>query len=263
MPTTTANTSLFTAALSPALPREALLVDAIGPGQKGDGVKRVQEWLTLGRIGVKVDGDYGPATEVAVRTFQLRESLPDTGSVDGDTFGSLTSGLAKAVAPITPSASFGADMVRCGEQHVAQHPREIGGANRGPWVRLYMDGAEGTEFPWCAGFARFLMRQASNGRALPFTPSISCDECARSGKQRGLFRDGSTITPAEITPGSLFLVRRKDAPGWHHTGIVVSATGNTIRTIEGNTNDDGSREGYEAIQRVRVLANVDYIIMPS
>ena len=64
--------------------------------------------------------------------------------------------------------------------------------------------------------------------------------------------------------GRSFSAWRPTSPGWHHTGLVVAARlCTTVTTLEGNTNDDGSREGYEAIRRVRTLAAVDYIIMPS
>jgi len=33
-----------------------------------------------------------------------------------------------------------------------------------------------------------------------------------------------------------------------------------FQTIEGNTNDDGSREGYEGCQRVRGYASKDFIV---
>jgi len=42
--------------------------------------------------------------------------------------------------------------------------------------------------------------------------------------------------------------------GLGHTGIVQQVDGNNIWTIEGNTNDDGSREGYEVARRKRSVA---------
>lgn len=264
MPPTTATASAFSAAaFSPVVLKEARLTAPLALGASGDAVRRVQEWLTLGRIGVSIDGQFGPATDTAVRTLQQQQSLTANGIVDDVTYSALVSPIAAALAPIASSSSLGNDIVACGEQHIAQHPREIGGQNRGPWVRLYMNGEEGSEFPWCAGFACFVMRQAAAGRSLPFTPSVSCDEIAQSAKQRGLFREGGSITPEEIRPGSFFLVRRATGQGWHHTGIVVAADEQTVTTIEGNTNDDGSREGYEAIKRVRTLAAVDYIVIPG
>jgi len=68
---------------------------------------------------------------------------------------------------------------------------------------------------------------------------------------------------SRITPGSFFL--RLAAHGepfeYGHTGIVVDADGDTFKTIEGNTNDDGSFEGYEVCARVRGYPNIDFIVM--
>ena len=57
---------------------------------------------------------------------------------------------------------------------------------------------------------------------------------------------------------ALFLIRRT-ATDWIHTGIVVSANAEIIETIEGNTNDDGHRDGYEACHRIRGYKNKDPI----
>ena len=48
-------------------------------GCKGDDVKWVQERLNVCSAGLKVDGDFGPVTEAAVREYQLRHGL----AVDG------------------------------------------------------------------------------------------------------------------------------------------------------------------------------------
>ena len=55
------------------------------------------------------------------------------------------------------------------------------------------------------------------------------------------------------------------APGekrfkYAHTGIVVQAGPDTFKTIEGNTNDDGSAEGYEVCARVRGYTGIDFIV---
>lgn len=43
-------------------------------------------------------------------------------------------------------------------------------------------------------------------------------------------------------------------PHWSgHAGIVVKLNENSFTTIEGNTNDDGVREGYEVAERIRIL----------
>jgi hypothetical protein len=88
---------------------------------------------------------------------------------------------------------------------------------------------------------------------LPITPSFSCDELAASAKTRGKF-----VSRNEAAPGCLFLVRRTPTD-WTHTGIVVSTNDETFRTIEGNTNDDSGREGYEICLRTRGYGKMDFI----
>lgn len=243
--------------------RELQLQSPLTLGASGDDVRKAQEWLTLAGLGLKIDGVFGDATDAAVRAFQQSSSMTVTGVVDQPVFAALTGPIARACTPIAPSASLGADVCRCAAQHIAEKPREVGGQNRGPWVRLYLHGEEGPDWPWCAGFVSFVVSQAAGDRPMPFAPSPSCDQLAANAKAVGLFRSGDTIQSSEITPGTIFLVRRTGAPGWHHTGIVVSATPGTLTTIEGNTNEDGSREGYEAIRRFRPNRNLDFIVMPN
>lgn len=233
-------------------------------GDKQGQVRLIQEWLCLQGWHVKIDGDFGPATEAAVKEFQSQKQLPASGVVDGATFDRLVAPMRAALAPLEPQGrSLGQLVMSYAQQHLQQHPREIGGQNKGPWVRLYMDGHEGAEWAWCAGFACFCLTQACQrlGRSLPIEPSFSCDSLAASAKARETFlREPSAPDRTKITPGSFFLVRRT-ATDWIHTGIVVHAEHEIITTIEGNTNDDGNREGYEVCARTRGYANIDFVRM--
>lgn len=60
-------------------------------GDCGDGVKEVQDALNY-KLGITLvsDGLFGPATEAAVRDFQLSVGLPVTGMVDTSTWIALT-----------------------------------------------------------------------------------------------------------------------------------------------------------------------------
>jgi hypothetical protein len=126
-----------------------------------------------------------------------------------------------------------------------------------------MDGNEGPDWPWCAGFAGFILKQAC--RALqtppPFKTSVSCDVLAEEAQKKGIFLPEAEAKKRElITPGSLFLVRRTPTD-WVHTGIVVKAGEAVFQAIEGNTNDEGSREGYEVCKRTRGYEKKDFIII--
>jgi hypothetical protein len=98
---------------------------------------------------------------------------------------------------------------------------------------------------------------------MPFPKTFSCDLLAGSGRERGLFvseRDvAGAAQPSEmLAPGSVFLNRRV-AGDWTHTGFVIAADSETFATIEGNTNDEGSREGYEVCARTRAYRKKDFV----
>lgn len=227
-------------------------------GSSGAIVKRVQEWLGLHGHAVAIDGQYGPATEAAVKAFQ---AVP---LVAAPTWRAM-------IEPITQAAqlmglqdmTLGEAVVLYAQRHLAQRPREVGGQNKGPWVRLYMGGHEGTEWAWCAGFVCFVYQQAAADlhQTIPFRPTYSCDDLAAQAKALSRFLQGPVSEPvARVKPGSIFLVRKSNTD-WIHTGIVVAAFPEYCTTIEGNTNDDGSREGYEVCTRRRAYKNLDFFLV--
>ncbi|MBZ4416534.1 peptidoglycan-binding protein [Myxococcus sp. RHSTA-1-4] len=234
-------------------------------GEQGHGVRRIQEWLTLQGFAVAIDGDFGPATEAALKRFQAKAGLPVSGVADAVTFDRLIAPMKAAIASIPAQGrSPGALVVAYASQHLKQRPREIGGENRGPWVRLYMDGNEGAAWPWSAGFATFCLLQAAKtlGVPMPVERTFSCDLLAAFGREKGRFLSTLTAPPdrTQIRPGSLFL-RRRTANDWAHTGIVTEVDEETFQTIEGNTHDAGGREGYEVCARTRGFRNMDFVLI--
>jgi hypothetical protein len=231
-------------------------------GRRGAPVKRVQEWLTLHGFGVTIDGAFGSVTKRAVQRFQTNVGLKDTGVVDERTFERLVQPITNAVAPAIDRdvRTIEDAMTAYARAHLKLHPIEVGGQNRGPWVRLYMNGREGDDWAWCAGFVTFVMAQAAESMnvAKPIEGSFSCDSLAAQARTAGLFVAEREATQKTVVPGSVFLVRRT-ATDWAHTGIVTEATDGTFDTIEGNTNDDGHREGFEVCSRSRGFKDKDFI----
>lgn len=227
---------------------------------RGQKVRLIQEWLSLHGLGLVADGDYGPATDFAVRRFQAAQNLAENGVVDQATFAALVAPMQSVLNELVPQGSLGSMVVAYAEQHLARAPREIGGQNRGPWVRLYMNGHEGESWPWCAGFASFVLKQACKtlGVQAPITTSFSCDSLAASAKGKRLFLAEKTLDRQQIRPGMFFLNRRTPSD-WTHVGIVIEAAAEVFMTIEGNTNDEGSREGYEVCRRIRGYKGKDFI----
>jgi hypothetical protein len=239
----------------------------IKKGDRGAKVRRVQEWLTFNKFATSIDGDFGDATKTCVTNFQRSKGLPETGSVNQQTWEPLIAPLNKALAPI----EFGANtqlsdaILRVAKQHLSQHPVEVGGQNRGPWVRTYMSGHQGPEWLWCGGFVTFVMKQACMllNRQMPIEGSFSCDSLAHQGKEAGLFVKDSqmqngSVTWQELGAAQVFLVRRTSTD-WVHTGFSFDGEDTVFSTIEGNTDRDGSSNGFEVAKRTRSIPKKDFI----
>lgn len=228
-------------------------------------IKAVQEWLVLNGQNVAIDGILGPATRQALKKFQASVGINPTGGPDEATLNWLVEPMRTALILLPAYGErLGQMVLAYGKQHLSVYPREVGGQNRGPWVRLYMYGNEGPNWPWCAGFVSFLIRQACQSLHMepPFVTSPSCALMAESASGRGLY-----ISEVEAVKhrgqdeliGAVFFVRKPNQ--WVHTGIVAEVYPDYFTTIEGNTNDEGGSEGYEVCQRNRGYENIDFILL--
>lgn len=239
-------------------------------GSRGMTVKRIQEWLQYHEYSTAIDADYGPATEARVREFQSSRNIQATGSINTDTWHALVEPMLNSLEkPAIKSSDSPVSTVGIvAAQHLAQMPIEIGGPNCGPWVRLYCGGNDGAEWAWCAGFVTLIVQQAYFYRSekVPFAGSVSCDTIAAQAKSAGLFVSGKSVSRGDVSwsdfgGACLFLLRRTDTD-WVHTGFATSASksGNNLvfETVEGNTNNNGSREGFKATSRVRALSGSNY-----
>jgi hypothetical protein len=252
-----------TAELSSWIRAEVELEREVSAGNRGNAVRRVQEWLNLHGFGIAIDEAFGPVTERAVSQFQTHSGLAATGVVDATTYAAMVAPMTQVLRQrLNMSVGTGDAVLDYARAHLAVHPREVGGQNRGPWVRLYMLGSEGEAFPWCAGFVTFLIEQACQSMLIdkPIAGSGSCDSLAAQAKAAGRFLPESQVVAANLPAGSIFLVRRTDTD-WTHTGLVTGGDGVAFDTIEGNTNDDGVREGFEVCARSRGYAGKDFILL--
>lgn len=99
----------------------------------------------------------------------------------------------------------------------------------------------GIDFPasWCMAFVYWCVNQER-----PVNPLV---------KTGGVLNQWNSIDPkykhSTPEPGDIFI--QDHGHGLGHAGFVESVEGSKIHTIEGNTNDTGSREGYEVCRRVR------------
>lgn len=243
-------------------------------GAKGDDVEKVQEWLNLWRfienrwyVKTTIDGDYGAQTQSSVAAYQQLFGLTCDGVVGLNTWNTLCSPLKDAYKKMDflARATLSDKIVQYANQHLMNIPRELYNKNLGPWVRSYMDGNEGPIWAWCMGFVQTIIDQAFSDDHKKFTDimphSYSCDEVGNYGIQheRLIRNDKVKEDPKLVSPGDLFL-KVKTEFDWVHTGIVTKINGDWIDTVEGNTNDEGAREGFEVCARSRnfVTSNIDF-----
>ncbi|MFJ8384751.1 peptidoglycan-binding protein [Streptomyces sp. NPDC094438] len=95
------------------------------------------------------------------------------------------------------------------------------------------------EEPWCAVFTSWVAMRA--GAASLYPRTASCVEGVDWFERRGRF------TEYPVIGGQVFY----GSDGGTHTGIVYAYTSDTIFTIEGNTNTNGSAEGDGVYLRQR------------
>ena len=73
--------------------------------------------------------------------------------------------------------------------------------------------------------------------------------------QKKILAKDATANPALVKPGHIFIM--SFGGGMGHTGLVESVNGGFMNVIEGNTNDNGSREGIGVFRRVRKINSIN------
>ena len=133
--------------------------------------------------------------------------------------------------------------------------REATGRNDGPWVEaIQRTTGNKRGDPWCASFVNFVLDIAYRDLN-PLPATASCDMLLRAARDRGW------IT-TEPEPGDVFLVMRTPEDAIH-TGLVAAVERTLVRTIEGNTNREGAREGNGVWARSRPRNGLVFIKLPA
>lgn len=122
------------------------------------------------------------------------------------------------------------------------------GSNAGPDVKAYLKAVGlGEGYAWCMAFVYWCVNKAAFEIGT-LNPLIRTGGVMKQWNEVELRKVPKTAFAA-IKPGDIFIMDFGGGNG--HTGFVEKVEGSIIHTIEGNTNDDGSREGYEVARRQR------------
>jgi hypothetical protein len=217
--------------------------------------------LGIREVGM-ADSDFGEKTEWAVRLFQARhedsrgEPLEVDGVVGPKTWNSLFDIETIEPTVITPSGStlsIAALETARGEIGELEKPR---GSNSGPMVDVYLSSIDHTLIgqPWCMAFVYWCIQQAARAKGVanpaPKTASVLRSwELAQGGGGTIVKASEACGDPDRVQPGMVFYISTGGRTG--HCGFVSEIVDGRLVTIEGNTNNDGSREGYGVFVRAR------------
>jgi len=139
-----------------------------------------------------------------------------------------------------------------GTQEDARHQ------NEGSAILKYQQATnlDGQGWPWCAAFVSWCVQQWENADNL-FLPK------PRIASAFGLIdwaRENKFLVFSAFN--SAFDAQRNDIVvyAFSHCGIVSSAARDLFQAIEGNSNTDGSRDGFEVARRPRKYSSVSRFI---
>jgi len=138
---------------------------------------------------------------------------------------------------------------------------EVNGSNCGPRVNEYKAATwlpADKAWPWCAAFICWIVQEAMRKASIHETAGFKRPRTAGAWdfENWSLAQDSTTWTRrphrGDIQPGDIVIFR------FSHIGLAVSApdkNGN-VRTIEGNTDAAGSREGGGVFRKLRRLDQI-------
>jgi len=223
-------------------------------------VREIQQRLNESGCGpIPVSGAFDARTAAAVKLFQAR--FPDPNGtplkVDG-VVGPVTWAALFPDAPLPPprplSPLLAATLAAAGgEVGIMEDPP---GSNRGERVDEYLravglDPAAGN-YAWCAAFVYWCFGKgaAASGTANPLPRTggaLALWRGAGAAGARQISASEAKATPSLVGPGQIFVLAT--GGGFGHVGLVESVASGVLTTIEGNTNDGGSREGVGVFRR--------------
>jgi hypothetical protein len=140
------------------------------------------------------------------------------------------------------------------EKELTKNVREKTGKNDGEDVEKYLASVgQKKGAPWCAAFVVWVLKEAgvNTGSANAFSPS-----CFPKNKTIYDRKAGGNFIAA---PTDLFGLYYPNLGRIGHVGFIYEVNENSIITVEGNTNGEGSREGNGVYKRRRLKRTIHKI----
>lgn len=191
------------------------------------------------------NGNYGETTKALVERFQLDRQLLDDGIVGKLTWERLFNPLVKT----TPNSKI----LRMRALEIAKtqlHVRELTGKNDGVEVISYLNAVGlGKGYAWCQAFVFWCFEKAAQELQVknPVPKTAGVLECLRQAKKAGIT---IIVDPKQFQAGDQGIMDFGGGKG--HTFLIEQDKDEDEQfTIEGNTNNGGSRDGDGVYERTR------------
>lgn len=145
---------------------------------------------------------------------------------------------------------YGVEIVRIAQKYIGQTEKTgNAGFKDADFERRMKEVGFAPGQSWCSYFCELVWKEAYAGHDI----AAKLDKLF-SGSATATFRqfdvDKTFPTGKLAKPGALAVWRH--GTGWQgHIGIVSSVNNDTFKSIEGNTNDKGGREGYIVAEKTR------------
>jgi hypothetical protein len=123
--------------------------------------------------------------------------------------------------------------------------RELTGQNDGAWVEAIQRVTGNKKGDaWCASYVSVALALHYGGsKANPLPMTASCDELLEFARKKGWLSETPKV-------GAVGLVMKNETDAVH-TFLVTDVKRLSIHTIEGNTNEEGARDGYGVFEKSR------------
>jgi hypothetical protein len=226
-------------------------------------VKAIQKRLNECNCGpLQEIGIFGPKTVQAVKLFQsLNKDSNNLPLVADGKIGSLTweALFGAGTVPLDaepPNLLLKKVMEKAYSQiGVKENPL---GSNGGPEVDRYLASVGlGTGFYWCMAFVYWCFQEGAK-ELRQANPAVKTGGVLKQWNQstgRKILSPQAIQNPSLIKPGHIFIMDFGGGKG--HTGLVFKVEGGNIRTIEGNSSSDGSRNGIAVVDNIRKINSIN------
>lgn len=238
--------------------------------QKGEAdktiVKAIQAQLLKLNCGpIEVDGDFGGQTFSSVKLFQSRNTdiqgipLVVDGKIGSITWQILFKETDVHQTDVAPNDLF-TEVIRIANTQLGVR-EDPPNSNRGKDVAKYLKSvgldANSGHYSWCMAFVYWCFKEAFDklGKPNPLVKTGGVLRQWNETKSKKIKKADAINNPSLVKPGFVFI--RNHGGGKGHTGIVVAVNGGYIETIEGNSNNNGSREGVGVFRLTRKIASIE------